>query len=79
MVLENEAPSLTSPITAASNISTSPSSYSATISWTNGDGARRLVMVKEGSSVDAVPSDNSGFNPNKAFGEGYRNIELVIL
>ncbi len=70
MVLENEAPSLTSPITAASNISTSPSSYSATISWTNGDGARRLVMVKEGSSVDAVPSDNSGFNPNKAFGEG---------
>jgi hypothetical protein len=59
------------PTTAASNVTVgSTKSTSATISWTNGDGARRLVLVKAASPVDANPVDDGGFNPNPTFGSG---------
>lgn len=35
---------------------------STTISWTNGDGAGRLVLIKEGSPVTFVPVDNTTYN-----------------
>ncbi len=70
VMVENEAGSLSSPTIATSNITISSQSYSATISWANGGGRRRLVVVKEGSAIDAVPSNNSGFEPNKTFDEG---------
>ncbi len=68
---ENAVGSSSSPTTAASSVTTSAiTSSSAKISWTNGDGARRLVVVKEGSAVNATPVDNTGYNPNPAFESG---------
>ncbi len=59
------------PTTAASSVSISAiTSSSAKISWTNGDGSRRLVVVKEGSAVDATPVDDTGYQPNPTFGSG---------
>lgn len=42
----------------------------ATISWTNGDGGWRLVLVKEGSAVDAVPSDGTNYTAFQTFTSG---------
>lgn len=68
---ENAAGSSSAPTVAATSVSTSSVAHSsAKISWTNGDGARRLVVVKEGSAVNATPVDNTGYNPNSAFESG---------
>ncbi|WP_020532789.1 fibronectin type III domain-containing protein [Flexithrix dorotheae] len=45
-------------------------STSATINWTNGDGANQLILVKEGSPVDAIPSDLTSYTANSMFGTG---------
>ncbi|MBX2843493.1 MAG: VCBS repeat-containing protein [Flammeovirgaceae bacterium] len=42
----------------------------ATLSWTNGDGANQLVLVKEGNPVDALPSDLTSYTANSVFGSG---------
>ncbi len=71
LLFENAAGSSSAPTTAASNITASGiSGTSATINWTNGDGARRLVLVKQGSAVNGTPADNSNFSPNPQFGSG---------
>jgi hypothetical protein len=41
------------------------------ISWQNGNGSKRLVLVKEGSSVNQTPRDSSTYFPNTNFGDGY--------
>lgn len=59
------------PTTAASGISFSAiTAMSAKVQWSNGDGSRRLIVVKEGSAVDATPVDDSGYQPNPSFGSG---------
>ncbi len=59
------------PTTPASNISfSSVTTNSFTISWTNGDGAGRIVLIKAGSAVDAVPSDGVSYTANSTFGSG---------
>ena len=40
------------------------------ISWTTGDGSRRIVLAREGSAVDATPSDNTGYSHHTTFGTG---------
>ncbi|MEN8247884.1 MAG: choice-of-anchor D domain-containing protein [Bacteroidota bacterium] len=40
------------------------------VSWTNGDGSARIVVVKEGSVVDSNPVDNTTYTANSAFGSG---------
>ena len=42
-----------------------------TVSWTNGDGSSRIVVVSEGSAVTASPTDNNFYIPNDTFGKGY--------
>ncbi len=42
----------------------------ASISWTDGNGASRLVVVKAGSAVDAFPADGASYTANAAFGSG---------
>lgn len=46
------------------------SSTGMTVSWTNGDGARRIVLVREGSPVDSDPVDGTGYTANTIFGSG---------
>ncbi len=41
-----------------------------TISWTNGDGQNRIVLVKEAGAVDGTPSDNTSYSESTEFGEG---------
>lgn len=40
------------------------------IKWTNGNGLGRIVVMKEGSAVDALPVDGVTYTANKAFGSG---------
>jgi hypothetical protein len=71
LLFENTSGSATAPTTAASGITTGNNyGTSINLSWTNGNGSHRLVVVKQGSAVDATPSDNSNFSPNTQFGSG---------
>ena len=42
----------------------------STLSWTNGDGANRLVIVKQGNAVNAQPANGMVYIANAAFGLG---------
>jgi gliding motility-associated-like protein len=43
---------------------------SADIYWSVGSGARRVVLIKDGSAVDALPSDDVTYTANNQFGKG---------
>ncbi len=59
------------PTTQASSITfSSVSSNAMTVSWTNGNGANRLVLAHSGSAVDANPVDFTSYTANAAFGSG---------
>ena len=59
------------PTTPASNVNfTNVSSGSLTVNWTNGNGAGRIVVAKQGSPVDAVPVDGTSYTANASFGSG---------
>ncbi len=67
----SQATIIPEPTTAASAITfASVGSSSFTINWTSGNGASRIVVVKQGSAVNATPSDNVGYTANSAFGSG---------
>ena len=40
------------------------------INWTNGNGSKRIVVVKAGSVITEIPSDNSTYSENTIFGNG---------
>ena len=55
----------------ASSVSASlVSGTTATVSWTNGNGPRRIVVLSEGSAVSANPSDNATYSGSPVFGSG---------
>jgi hypothetical protein len=59
------------PTTQASNIVfSSVSSNQFTLNWTNGNGAGRVILIKQGSAVDANPADGSNPTANLAFSSG---------
>ena len=59
------------PTPQASNITFSNiSDNSMTISWTHGGGDAELVLMKEGSPVDADPVSGNTYNANSVFGNG---------
>jgi hypothetical protein len=41
-----------------------------TLSWTNGDGATRIVLAKSGGAVDSDPVDETTYAADAAFGSG---------
>ncbi|HMP89968.1 MAG TPA: hypothetical protein PJ991_07195 [Kiritimatiellia bacterium] len=43
---------------------------SMTVSWTDGNGASRIVVARAGSAVDANPSDSTSYSANSTFGSG---------
>ncbi|HNP18564.1 MAG TPA: BspA family leucine-rich repeat surface protein, partial [Fulvivirga sp.] len=58
---------ITPPTTQAANLNfTNISTNSMTVNWTNGDGANRIVVVREGNVVDFSPVDGQGYtaDPN---------------
>ncbi|MEO6670654.1 MAG: T9SS type A sorting domain-containing protein [Ferruginibacter sp.] len=40
------------------------------LSWTNGNGQRRIIIAKKGSAVTSVPVDGTDYNANSIFGTG---------
>jgi hypothetical protein len=59
------------PTTQAHDIAfSSVDATSMTVSWTNGDGSKRLVLAKSGSAVDADPVDGTGYTASATFGSG---------
>lgn len=40
------------------------------IRWTNGNGARRIVIAREGAAVTAVPTNGIDYNASPVFGSG---------
>jgi len=62
---------LSAPTSAASNVTFSNITGNAmTINWTNGNGSRRIVLVKKSAPVDAVPSDYLPYSASGTFGSG---------
>jgi len=41
-----------------------------TVNWTNGNGARRLLLVRQGGAVSAFPLDGQGYSAAAQFGSG---------
>src|SRR5436190_643855 len=59
------------PTVQASNVVFSSVGATAmNVSWTNGNGASRIVLAKQGSPVDAAPSDGTAYTASAAFGSG---------
>ena len=58
------------PTASASDIEITPSTHRLEISWTAGDGANRLVLMKSGAQVTASPADGESYAANAYFGLG---------
>ncbi len=59
------------PTTQASNIVTAGGSSSQVqLSWTNGNGTKRMLVGTVGSSLDFTPTDNTIYTANSNFGSG---------
>lgn len=59
------------PTTAAASVSFSSFGVNGfNVAWTNGNGARRLVLARSGSAVDTFPADGVAYTANTTFGSG---------
>ena len=59
------------PTVPASGINfTNVTETSMTISWTNGNGTRRIVVVNAGGVVDGIPLDGTSYAASAVFGSG---------
>ncbi len=45
-------------------------SNSVTLNWTNGDGQKRIVILREANAVSFVPTDTNTYPSNSSFGTG---------
>jgi len=67
----DNGPKCPAPTTQASNITFSNISLSQMdVSWTNGNGTNRLVIVKEENEVNTNPNDLTSYSANAALGNG---------
>ncbi|MBN2663802.1 MAG: immunoglobulin domain-containing protein [Bacteroidales bacterium] len=71
-IAEFEFPAVcTPPTTQAGNFSaTAIGDNQMTANWTRGNGNAVIVLAKEGSPVDAMPSSGSSYTDNATFGNG---------
>lgn len=61
----------TEPTTSATLVTFSnTTSIGTNISWTNGNGTNRLVVVRAGSAVNSTPVDGTTYTASTAFGSG---------
>ncbi|GEP52266.1 hypothetical protein FNO01nite_29380 [Flavobacterium noncentrifugens] len=59
------------PATQASAVNfTNTTDSGFTVNWTNGNGAKRLLLIRSGSAVNAPPVDGISYNAAAAFGNG---------
>ncbi|MBO9201536.1 MULTISPECIES: T9SS type A sorting domain-containing protein [Niastella] len=69
-VLNATGATAAAPSVAASNAVTATTGNNMTLSWTNGNGENRLVVVKKGSNVLAAPADLGVYPANTVFKSG---------
>ncbi|MGZ5286162.1 MAG: hypothetical protein ACXWB9_03210, partial [Flavisolibacter sp.] len=63
--------SLSAPAIQASNISFSNvTGNSITVNWSNGSGSRRIIVVKQGAPVDAIPTEYANYSSSANFKSG---------
>lgn len=59
------------PTVPASNLTLSPITNGiTTVNWTNGNGANRIVIVREGAPINILPEDGMGYTANAVWGNG---------
>ncbi|AIZ65431.1 hypothetical protein PK28_17355 (plasmid) [Hymenobacter sp. DG25B] len=58
------------PTIAASQAEIVPASYNLALSWTNGNGAQRLVVVRDGQAPTTLPVDGTAYLANARLGSG---------
>jgi hypothetical protein len=69
--LSGNATTSATPTTQTSSATfTNITTNSVTVNWTNGNGFRRLVVVREGSPVTADPVSGTAYNVSSALGNG---------
>lgn len=65
------ADTTTTPTQPSSDVSfPGASATSLTLAWTSGNGAQRLVVMREGAAVDTGPADGSVYAADSVFGAG---------
>jgi hypothetical protein len=69
IVLDGSIP-VTPTTQSSSLVFSSLNTTSMSLSWTKGDGIRRLILAKAGSAVDAIPVDGTGYTASTTFGSG---------
>lgn len=71
VVLENSTLSSSTPTTQVSGLTVDTKTYnSASISFTAGDGDRRLIVIKQAASITQDPADNGNYTADSEFGNG---------
>jgi hypothetical protein len=69
--LETSQATVSAPTLQVSNISfPTILNSSVTINWTNGNGSRRMIIMKKDAPVTAVPNDLSQYGSSATFGAG---------
>jgi hypothetical protein len=69
-VLATTGATVSAPTTGVSDPVVTTTSNTATLKWQNGTGDGRLVVVKKGSNVSAMPVDVSVYPANAVFAQG---------
>jgi hypothetical protein len=63
-----EVVNVTTPTTAASNVTVTPSATSATVNFTAGNGQGRMVVARLSSTLAVAPTNNTLYGASAAFG-----------
>jgi hypothetical protein len=63
-----EVVNVTTPTTAASNVTVNPSATSATVNFTAGNGQGRMVVARLSSTIAVAPTNNTLYNASAVFG-----------
>ena len=61
---------MAAPSTPVTGVNAVPAKGQVTVSWNNGNGSGRLVVMKEGSAVSAIPADLSVYPASSVFKSG---------
>ncbi len=69
-VLTGTAATASAPATPVTNVQAATGTTSIGLSWTNGSGTGRIVVMKEGSAVTATPAVLGAYPANAVFGSG---------
>ena len=63
-----EVVNVATPTTAASNVTVNPSTTSATVNFTAGNGQGRMVVARLSSTIAVAPTNNTLYNASAVFG-----------